>query len=473
MKLAGNCPGQWPTRPPTTQVARTSSVPRWVQRGCSPRPRQVPPAQRNPGGVRARNGECWCATHTACGSPGNWPSTGRGGGGGGVAVGPQRERAPDPTHRRLAQPAPPSHGAFQCVAARGVLSSVSRTTCSTCESVIFRGAPGRGSSSSPATRFATNRRRQRPTVWRVTRASTATALLSRPLTHASTMRARCARACAVVGRRAQRSSVSRSSSLSVNGAFGRPRRIGVLLVYTENASLRHLVSRSLTQDTRDGSSPRHCYLRRVLTHFAQLLRGTENAVARASALLELALGTIVVFSRALLEAPVVLDPLERRGPVTVVLLHRLLMLFAELLRPAVGRRGVLRTPERERRVGPPEVPRLPVAVLVERERLFQHKALAVPVGVQTPLGERRARRDENYHERQECFHIVPLRAVLDHSPSGYTLRKPRASSRRPWNSTRLRKAPVFLLTKFDGREARFGQPDLVLISSVGIAAAAG
>src|SRR3989475_3678411 len=166
---------------------------------------------------------------------------------------------------------------LQCVAARGVLSSVSRTTCSTCSSVIFRGAPGRGSSSSPATRFATNRRRQRPTVWRVTRASTATALLSRPLTHASTMRARCARACAVVGRRAQRSSVSRSSSLSVNGAFGRPRRIGVLLVYTENASLRHLVSRSLTQDTRDGSSPRHCYFRRVLTHFAQLLRGTENA----------------------------------------------------------------------------------------------------------------------------------------------------------------------------------------------------
>src|SRR2546422_919301 len=168
---------------------------------------------------------------------------------------------------------------------------------------------------------------------------------------------------------------------------GRPRRIGVLLVYTETASLRHLVSRSLTQDTRDGSSPRHCYFRRVLTHFAQLLRGTENAVARASALLELALGTIVVFSRALLEAPVVLDPLEHRGPVTVVLLHRLLMLFTELLRPAVGRRGVLRTPERERRVGPPEVPRLPVAVLVERERLFQHKALAVPVGVQTPLGE--------------------------------------------------------------------------------------
>src|SRR5439155_8498460 len=139
---------------------------------------------------------------------------------------------------------------LQCVASRGVFSSVSRTTCSTCSSVIFRGAPGRGSSSSPATRFATNRRRQRPTVWRVTRASTATALLSRPLTHASTMRARCASACAVVGRRAQRSSVARSSSVSVTRTFGRPRRIGVLLVYTENVSLRHLVSRSPTQDTR-------------------------------------------------------------------------------------------------------------------------------------------------------------------------------------------------------------------------------
>jgi hypothetical protein len=38
--------------------------------------------------------------------------------------------------------------------------------------------------------------------------------------------------------------------VSVNGTFGRPRRIGVLLVYTENATSRYLVSRSLTQDTR-------------------------------------------------------------------------------------------------------------------------------------------------------------------------------------------------------------------------------
>jgi hypothetical protein len=45
------------------------------------------------------------------------------------------------------------------------------------------------------------------------------------------MRARCASAWALVGRRAQRSKVSTSSAVGVNGFFGRPRRIGVLLVY--------------------------------------------------------------------------------------------------------------------------------------------------------------------------------------------------------------------------------------------------
>src|SRR5207245_3484027 len=48
-------------------------------------------------------------------------------------------------------------------------------------------------------------------------------------------RARWASACPVVGRRAQRSSVSTSSSVSVIGFFGRSRRLGVRLVYTENA----------------------------------------------------------------------------------------------------------------------------------------------------------------------------------------------------------------------------------------------
>ena len=84
-----------------------------------------------------------------------------------------------------------------------------------------------------------NRRRQRPTVSRLTRASRATSVSGFPVVHASTIRARCASACAVVGRRSHRSSVSISSAVSVNGPLGRPRRIDVLLVYMENAPRRY------------------------------------------------------------------------------------------------------------------------------------------------------------------------------------------------------------------------------------------
>ena len=80
------------------------------------------------------------------------------------------------------------------------------------------------------------------TVCRVTRASMATNPTCLPVIHASTMRGRWASACPVVGRRAQRSSVSTSSSVSVIGFFGRSRRLGVRLVYTENAFGRYLVS---------------------------------------------------------------------------------------------------------------------------------------------------------------------------------------------------------------------------------------
>ena len=48
----------------------------------------------------------------------------------------------------------------QCVAPFGVFSSVSRTTCSIFSSPISRGAPGRGSSPSPATPSAIKRLRQ-------------------------------------------------------------------------------------------------------------------------------------------------------------------------------------------------------------------------------------------------------------------------------------------------------------------------
>ena len=42
---------------------------------------------------------------------------------------------------------------LQCVASRGVVSSVNVTTCSTAASVTVRGAPGRGSSSNPSSRL--------------------------------------------------------------------------------------------------------------------------------------------------------------------------------------------------------------------------------------------------------------------------------------------------------------------------------
>ena len=44
----------------------------------------------------------------------------------------------------------------------------------------------------------------------------------RPLAHAKITRARCANACAVVGRRVQRSNASRSSSVSLSTGMGRP-----------------------------------------------------------------------------------------------------------------------------------------------------------------------------------------------------------------------------------------------------------
>src|SRR5438046_10594967 len=53
---------------------------------------------------------------------------------------------------------------LQCVASWGFVSTVHRTTRSTCASVICRGAPGRGSSSNPSSRLLTKRARQRPTV---------------------------------------------------------------------------------------------------------------------------------------------------------------------------------------------------------------------------------------------------------------------------------------------------------------------
>src|SRR5215217_8829097 len=112
----------------------------------------------------------------------------------------------------------------QCVASVGVRSKVDTTTCSICASVIFRGAPGRGSSESPSNRDSTNRRRHVPTVCGHTPNSAATCLFAFPSAQPSTIRLRNARACDDFARRDQRSNVSRSSSVNTTSATGRPVR---------------------------------------------------------------------------------------------------------------------------------------------------------------------------------------------------------------------------------------------------------
>ena len=83
-------------------------------------------------------------------------------------------------------------------------------TRSTSSSRTRLGAPGRGSSSKPSSRFATKRPRHLPTICCDTCRLAATAALLRPLAHSNTIRARNASACAVFARRVQRSSAARS-----------------------------------------------------------------------------------------------------------------------------------------------------------------------------------------------------------------------------------------------------------------------
>jgi hypothetical protein len=139
---------------------------------------------------------------------------------------------------------------LQWVAARGFASSVSVTICSTCASLMRRGVPGRGSSSKPSRRAVRNRLRHLPTGCLVSRRSRATRVLVPPLAHASTTRARCANACAVVGRRAQRSNVSRSSSVSVSIGIGRPRAMSVLLSIARTLDAYTLFHLFQTHQTR-------------------------------------------------------------------------------------------------------------------------------------------------------------------------------------------------------------------------------
>lgn len=110
----------------------------------------------------------------------------------------------------------------QCVAFFGVCSNVAVTTSSTLSSRIEGGLPGRGSSTKPSSRRATNCRRHLVTVFGATRRSAATCLFVAPDAQASTIRARTANACADFARRDQRTNRFRSPAVSTNSAFGRP-----------------------------------------------------------------------------------------------------------------------------------------------------------------------------------------------------------------------------------------------------------
>jgi len=106
----------------------------------------------------------------------------------------------------------------QCVASDGCSSSVFTITRSTSSSLIERGLPGRGSSCSPSRPRCANRPRHFPTVEGVQANCDAISLLDVPSAAASTIRHRNANACELLGRRAHRSSTSRSSSLSTTSA---------------------------------------------------------------------------------------------------------------------------------------------------------------------------------------------------------------------------------------------------------------
>ncbi len=108
----------------------------------------------------------------------------------------------------------------QWVAWLGVSSSVATTTASTCSTAIDGGRPGRSSSISPFSRRLLNRLRHLETVSGCTPSAAATWVLGVPSAQASTILQRCASACDDFARRDQRSSVARSSSVSLSAALG-------------------------------------------------------------------------------------------------------------------------------------------------------------------------------------------------------------------------------------------------------------
>ena len=155
----------------------------------------------------------------------------------------------------------------QCVAASGWVSRVRASTRSTAASLKRRGVPGRGSSSSPSRRWRTKRCRHLQTVAPATCTRRATSVLLRPSAHSSTMRARKARACAVLGRRLHSNKRCRSAGTRVKGESGRPRAMPFLLLisdagrvatYATNIRLTTLGEPNITKGASLGFQCRSC-----------------------------------------------------------------------------------------------------------------------------------------------------------------------------------------------------------------------
>ncbi len=134
-----------------------------------------------------------------------------------------------------------------------------------CSTVIEGGRPGRGSSQSPSRRSVTNRARHLPTVAGAQPSRAATVLLSAPSAQASTIFDRSANACADLARRDQRTSCSRSPSLSTNSALGRPvLAISKSMTYIADFRRRTLMRFGLTPipgSNPGASAPHNCTAR--------------------------------------------------------------------------------------------------------------------------------------------------------------------------------------------------------------------
>ena len=112
----------------------------------------------------------------------------------------------------------------QWVAFSGVLSKVATTMSSTWSVLMVAGRPGRGSSLRPSKRCSTNRERHFVTVGAEHPTKVATSLLAIPSAQAKTIRERSASACEDLRLRVHRESWSRSSSVRISSALGRPVR---------------------------------------------------------------------------------------------------------------------------------------------------------------------------------------------------------------------------------------------------------